>query len=266
MNLNLKKVGDFVEELSKAAGIAWGSYHIFQAIRGKEVPEDSPSVIAKGLSKGGIRSADDQIIMDEIEQDAKITDAERELWMEFKTWIRDGYGKGAVGRGLNYFYWENFRSYMVRMQTPEQVVTTTRTTKGKPPIETKRERKIPANRDSAVDFLKRLIGEIQSGIDETSGSKRRKQEAGHRKAIAYLNSKSFPTPWYLDKAKSIDDAIQGNNVSANVSNISATISAKVSSTLESAGTWIDSEHDELEARNNQEGRLAGIRRWYRSLR
>ena len=200
---NFGNAKEALDNISTAGVFGIGVYHMFQALRGKPVPEDSP---IHGLSYGGLRSVEDQVAMDEIEKD--LNPDQLKTWNRFKLMTRERYGEGHFGRLLNWLYGENFRSFMMRMREPEKTVTTTHKYKQNGKDATaERKRTMGATHKQAVNFLQRLIHEFDEGEAASQGSEEEKANAGYDRAIEFLRSKSFPTPSFIDGIKPIDEFI-----------------------------------------------------------
>jgi hypothetical protein len=196
---------------------------------------------------------------------------------DFRSEVETRFGSSFFAKRAYRNFDNDFRQMVLLRRKPSYIETTTTTTKdskGKDAT-SKTERRVPADNQPAIDFLKRFTALMKEAYDKTSGSKARKVKAGAEQGLAYLDSFNMPS----DRSAGIyqkADEIVGDFPQKAEAALAATVSLlgtitsatteAVVKTYNDVGAWIDREHDELEARNNREGWRAGLRRWYRSLR
>jgi hypothetical protein len=246
----------------------WGEmYVIYDLVKGfvdKEKPADDAHAVVK-MVHGGKRSIEDEIAYEAIEIEG-LTEEERELMRGFRLWAEQRFDDTFFGRRAYRNFDNDFRQMVMRMREEARVEYDTTTTKNAKGIETtkKVERRIAASNQPAIDFLRRLTASIKDGRDRTKGSRPKKIEAGNIQGCRYLREYNMPNPEASNVADWADQLL--GKVPVVASTIGGAVVSAAGETAEAAGDWIDREHEKLEARNNQEGRLAGFRRWYRSLR
>lgn len=255
----------------------WGELYtvidIFGNIIGKKPPIDKEGKI----DYGGLGKSKDEITIDQIE--ITLTPEEQVAISSWHRWVRMHYGPGYFGWVMRTYYLNKFRLLVMHMIEPpkkkvEKIMKQDKAGKDVVDKVVETEDKSEAYKNAKA-FLERFAAQVITGMNGCTGSQEEKINAGCLNACEYLRDKSYPTPSFSEKTKAADEFVRdipqkmgrrAKVAGKTFGGVISTITEEVLNTYEGVGSWIDQKHDELEERNNRKGPLAGIRRWYRSLR
>jgi hypothetical protein len=204
---NFTRIQGFVEKLSTYAGTAWAAFHIVQAVRGNEPPEDAK--VAKAVY-GGLFSSEDENEMLKVE---KLLDPEELKTLKAnRAWIRNNFGSGVVGWTANWAYQNRFRVFVVKKSVPkkeikEEVMKPDKKNPGKFVLDFIRPVVIPADYTEAVNWLKEYVAEINRVSAATNGSAEQKKEAGFQAGVEWLRDQGAPAPFFSKGITKLDEFV-----------------------------------------------------------
>ena len=263
----LKDARNGVEDILAAVGIGLGAKHLLDAFRGKPVPENSPNAFAKSI--GGHRKPQDEKWHECARRLMKPD--KRLLWDEFIISTETLYGSGVFSRNSLKHFLSDLRVMLAAMMVDEQNLPVKKTEfKNDKGVVTRIVTENDPNftplavwvmEESADLFGAEKASLIQGGATEEAA-----QATARDKLLKFFLSRGLPTPSFVSELRAIDNFIVTipNKLRSLKENLPL-VGEGFKSATNIVGSWIDQKHDELEERNNREGPLAGIRRWYRSL-
>lgn len=283
------KIDLSMEGMRKAAGglVALASHanlalDVVRATLGHSLP-DTANGLAKLVSEvnhGGKNSWVDESMMFKVKQD--LSASEQRILRYFDHSMQMLYGEGSLGLVMAKRYGNQYRPALLHLRIPETVLTDkiARVVSGKN-VHDEVPRLVPGDDGLLLKFLKTLIREIRYHAKIKVGSPEEKLAAGHEAGRRFLKDNGMPIPELVGLTQAADtliDAIPGavntakEKVAAAVPVVKSTIGAAANTALgvgekvaTDAEAWIDQTHEDMQNQHEQ-GQLAGVRRWYRSLR
>jgi len=220
-----------------------GGKKAFADIFGKAAGAAGRAVETKVMeSLGGKGNIDDEIAYEALE--TNLTPEERLTLKEFRDMKRSSFGSDPKQEEA-FKDWDNdFRQAVLKMRVPGSSKTATKTVKKKDGTvtTTEEDKGSPANKQPAIDFLKRFAAPMMIERDKWK-SKAKKRQAGFAAGQAYLDSYNLPSdrPSSLgQKAKNVAASIPGHLKKA-----SERVKARVNTHVNELDEWILREHAKL---------------------
>lgn len=198
---------DNADKILGVVGLGLGAKHLFDAARGKEVP-DSAHPALQALSKGGKDSWVDEARMTSIKLN-NLTKNERRILRGLDAFVAAEYGDGFFGSMMENRYGNKLRPGLLHLTTPDKDVTDEIPRQvGNKIAHDKIVRTIPGSDDDLVKYLKYLVREVRSATKTATGSEEEKKAAGYRHALSILKGDGFPDLQFAEFAKIADAAIE----------------------------------------------------------
>lgn len=264
----LKGARNGVEDILAAVGIGLGAKHLLDAFRGKPVPADSKSALAKSI--GGHRKPDDEKWHERARRLMKPD--KLLLWDEFIISTETLYGSGVFSRNSLKHFLSDLRVMLAAMMVDEQNLPVKKTEfkNGKGVVTRVVTENDPKFTPLAVWVMEEsadLFGAEKASLIQLGATEEAAQATARDKLLKFFLSRGLPTPSFVNELRAIDDFIVSiPNKLRSLKEKLPLVGEGFKSAANIVGSWIDQKHDELEERNNREGWYAGFRRWYRSLR
>jgi hypothetical protein len=217
---------------------------VFSDIMGKAAVEAGKVVEKKVIeSLGGKGTIDDEIAYERLEAE-DLTPEERLILEEFRQMKRASFGTKPKDEET-YKDWDNdFRQSVLKRRFPGSSKPATKTVKKKDGTvtTTEEDKGAPANKQPAIDFLKRFAAHMKIERDKWR-SKEKKRAAGFAAGQAYLDNYNLPSDRHSALGQQVKKVV--SEIPGDVKGAYIGLKGHVGKKVAELDDWIQCEHAKL---------------------